>query len=288
MILIGNISVAAVRLHLDERGLQFWFIGSLVLSDILMSFYLIIIGYSNFKFKGKYFEKDKQWRSSNSCTVAGVISLLSSQVSLFMITVITLERFLSVVFPTREGCNKLGSKIAKSIVLFAWIIGSILAITPALLQEYFNSKHLKFYGQNTVCLPLQLPNTRKNVLGWEYCLVVFGGLNTVLCVFIAVSYVTMYKSMKNPSADTSVRRNENSSLAKRMFGIVLTSLCCWFPVIVCLFLALGGFASSVSEIHAWTAVCFFPINAALNPIMYTFSTPNIREKIKNVLKTSER
>lgn len=169
----------------------------------------------------------------------------------------------------------------------AWSLGSILAITPAVSQRYFNSKFVKFYGQNSVCLPLQLPDPDRVVLGWEYCLGLFGVVNAILCVYVTVCYIATYISLKNSELKHNmIRRRQDAYLAKRMLGIVLTNLCCWFPVIVFTFLSLRGFAAQVKTIHAWTAVCLFPINAALNPAIYTFFVPSIREKIKNILMTS--
>ena len=93
-IILGNVTVVFIRICLKERGLQSWFIGSLVISDTLMFVYLVIVAYNNVIYKGNYFEHDKEWRSSTSCTVAGVMSILPSQASLFIIRALT-----------SEGCN---------------------------------------------------------------------------------------------------------------------------------------------------------------------------------------
>ena len=66
------------------------------------------------------------------------------------------------------------------------------------------------------------------------------------------------------------RKQKDSYLAKRMFGKVMTNLCCWIPDGIFTFLALGGLTSNVKTLHAWSAVCRFWINAAINPIIYTY------------------
>ena len=288
MVACGNLGVIFVRFKIDTRGLQTLFINSLVSSDILMSIYLLIIGYNNVTYKGKYFEHDEKWRSSKSCTVAGVISLISSQVSLFMITAITTERYWSIVHNSKRFC-RFGSKLSQNIVIFAWLFGGAIAIFPAVFPRYFNSNYMTFYGQNSVCLPLQLPDENREVLGWEYCLGLFGCINAVLCIYVTICYIRMYMSLKqNDIRNTTTRKQEDSYLAKRMFGIVVTNLCCWIPVVIFTFLSLRGLTSRVKTLHAWSAVCLFPINAALNPVIYTFFAPRVKKKIKNLVKLADR
>ena len=272
------------RVYLNERGLQPLFIVSLVLSDILMGVYLVIIAYNNVVYMGEYFEHDEEWRSSTSCTVAGVMSLLSSQVSLFIIAAITTERYCSIIYAV-NNFKTFSRKLTGLIVFLAWSIGCTISIVPAIYPRYFNSKKfLKFYGQNTVCLPLQLSDPDREVLGWEYCLVLFGGVNTILCLYITSCYIAIYVSLRrNKDQSSSVRKRENSHLAKRMLAIVLTNLCCWFPIIVFTFISLHGFHRSVNTLHAWTAVCLFPVNSALNPAIYTYFVSNIYQKLRNSL-----
>ncbi|CAB4014593.1 G- coupled receptor GRL101-like [Paramuricea clavata] len=288
MVACGNLGVIFVRFNVDTRGLQTLFINSLVSSDILMSIYLLIIGYNNVTYKGKYFEHDEKWRSSKSCTVAGVISLISSQVSLFMITAITTERYWSIVHNSKRF-SRFGSKLSWNIVSFAWLFGGAIAIFPAVFPRYFNSTYMTFYGQNSVCLPLQLPDENREVLGWEYCLGLFGCINAVLCIYVTTCYIRMYMSLKqNDIRNTTTRKQEDSYLAKRMFGIVVTNLCCWIPVVTFTFLSLHGLTSHVKTLHAWSAVCLFPINAALNPVIYTFFAPRVKKKINNLVKLADR
>lgn len=287
MVACGNLGVIFVRFKVDRRGLQSLFINSLVMSDILMSVYLLIIGYKNVAYKGRYFEHDEKWRSSIGCTIAGVISLISSQVSLFMITVITTERCWSIVYSNKIFVS-FGRNLSKTIVIFAWLFGGAIAILPAVVPRYFNSNYMPFYGQNSVCLPLQLPEDDRDVLGWEYCLALFGGVNAFLCVYVTVCYIRMYVSLRqNDISNTTSRKREDTYLAKRMFGIVMTNLCCWIPVVVFTFLSLRGLTSHVKTLHAWSAVCLFPINAAINPLIYTFFVPHIKEKIKNFIQLTE-
>ena len=90
----------------------------------------------------------------------------------------------------------------------------------------------------------------------------------------------MYRTIvKAGSAVRSTRANRDSTIAKRMMFIILTDFFCWFPVIVISILALtGNLYDPSKQVYAWIAVFVLPINSSINPLLYTFSTPYVREK----------
>ena len=62
--------------------------------------------------------------------------------------------------------------------------------------------------------------------------------------------------------------------------IVLTDFLCWMPIIVIGLLSLlGKFHDPEKQAYVWIAVFVLPVNSALNPILYTFSTPLVRRKV---------
>lgn len=69
-------------------------ITNLAVSDFFMGFYLLIIAGVDTHYRGVYSVHDEEWRSSTLCNLAGFLSTLSSELSVFTLTVITLESFL--------------------------------------------------------------------------------------------------------------------------------------------------------------------------------------------------
>ena len=62
--------------------------------------------------------------------------------------------------------------------------------------------------------------------------------------------------------------------------IVLTDFLCWMPIIVIGLLSLlGKFHDPEKQAYVWIAVFVLPVNSALNPILYTFSTPLVKRKV---------
>ena len=119
--------------------------------------------------------------------------------------------------------------------------------------------------------------------GWEFSLSIFVGLNGIAFLFMIIAYVLMYRSIVRSSRAThSMRASQESTLAKRMVFIILTDLFCWFPVIVLSVLAITGkLHDPRKQVYVWIAVFVLPINSAINPVLYTFSTSFVRVRTAN-------
>ncbi|XP_022810081.1 glutamic acid-rich protein-like [Stylophora pistillata] len=79
----------------------------------------------------------------------------------------------------------------------------------------------------------------------------------------------------------SANTQRETALAKRVFFIILTDCICWMPVIVI------GLRSLVEksfrtpgDLAVWIAVFVLPFNSAINPILYTLSTTQVRDVLK--------
>ncbi|CAH1397967.1 unnamed protein product [Nezara viridula] len=67
------------------------------------------------------------------------------------------------------------------------------------------------------------------------------------------------------------RRASESSMAWRMTLLVATDAACWVPIIILGVVSLAGFTVP-PQVFAWVAVFILPLNAAVNPVLYTLST----------------
>lgn len=138
-------------------------------------------------------------------------------------------------------------------------------------------------GRSSVCLPLQPSSER--LAGWEYSVAIFIVLNLAAFLFILAAYtfiiLTVFKSQRritsNGESNTSL--NRESTLARRVFAIILTDFSCWVPVVILSILALfGKFKDPDGTVYVWFAVFVLPINSSVNPVLYTFSTPKVLVK----------
>ncbi|XP_073240122.1 G-protein coupled receptor GRL101-like [Porites lutea] len=283
---LGNLAVIAWRMiRREDHPIQSCLLTNLALSDFLMGVYLMIISIQDQILSGNYFSYDRKWRSGELCRFAGALSVLSSEVSVLMLTVITAERLISIVFALK--ISRLTLRGAYRICSAVWIFGVAIAIVPMFDLPYFCNKDREYgyYGRSSVCLPLQLSSER--LAGWEYSVAIFIVLNLAAFLFILAAYIfiilTVFKSQRritsNGESNTSL--NRESTLARRVFAIILTDFSCWVPVVILSILALfGKFKDPEGTVYVWFAVFVLPINSSVNPVLYTFSTPKVRDVLK--------
>ncbi|XP_070197989.1 G-protein coupled receptor GRL101-like [Littorina saxatilis] len=273
MSILGNVGSFVYRLCSKEHVSKIGFdvlVTNLSVSDFLMGVYLAIIGAADRLYHGNYIWHDKAWKESVVCQIAGCLSLMSSEVSAFIICLITLDRLLVFRYPfSAVRFRRRSAKVACGI---AWFIGFALAAIPLLPM----TSHWRFYGQTGICIPL--PITRNIVNGRKYSFAVMSVLNLVLFVLIALGQVFIFLSVKfNSIATDPTRQSRDIAIARTLATIVLTDFLCWFPI------GLLGLLASVGvpipdEVNVGIAIFVLPLNSALNPFLYTFNTQMERRR----------
>ncbi|CAL4164449.1 unnamed protein product, partial [Meganyctiphanes norvegica] len=76
------------------------------------------------------------------------------------------------------------------------------------------------------------------------------------------------------------QQHQESSMARRMTLIVITDAACWLPIIMLQIISLVG-VKVPPQVFAWVAVFILPLNAAVNPLLYTLSTPPFLGRVRN-------
>ncbi|XP_060603871.1 G-protein coupled receptor GRL101-like [Ruditapes philippinarum] len=287
--LLGNILSICYRLYFDSQRLKLGygvFVTNLALADLLMGIYMLIIAIADQIYMDRYIEADEYWRNSVWCKIAGFLSTTSSEASVLLICLITLDRLLVIKFPF--GQLRFKPKSALYAVMVSWIVSIIVAIVPILHTDYFKGR---FYSTSGVCLALPLTNDRPP--GWLYSMFIFVGFNMVTFTLIAAGQVLIYFEVKQQSKRRLKMRTSRANdlkIARNLLLIVTTDFICWFPIGVMGVLATMGHVIP-GDMYAWTAVLILPVNSALNPFMYTFSAifgkkkflPNIDEQTRKEL-----
>mgnify|MGYP002716540940 FL=1 len=90
-------------------------ITNLAVGDFLMGFYLLIIASVDAHYRGVYSVHDEEWRSSKLCSLAGFLSTLSSELSVFTLILITFESFLVSFYTFLCFFNPLNGLILREI-----------------------------------------------------------------------------------------------------------------------------------------------------------------------------
>ena len=256
------------------------FVTHLSVSDSLMGVYLVIIGGADRFYLNSYLWEDTNWRESVTCKVAGFLSLLSSEMSASIICLVTLDRFLVLRFPFSRLRFQHRSALMGCLLL--WATGTVLAAVPLLPASW------KFYTQTGICIPL--PVTRRDFPGDDYAFAVMIIFNFVLFLFIAAGQLAIYMAVRNQSMaykKDSDKRNQEFTVARRLFIVVVSDFFCWFPIGLLGLLASRDVPIS-GEVSVGMAVFVLPLNSALNPFLYTLGVIQARRartREQELLKT---
>ncbi|NWX13157.1 RXFP1 protein, partial [Aegotheles bennettii] len=279
---LGNLFVICMRSLITAENTQHAMaIKSLCCADGLMGIYLFIIGAFDLKYSGEYNKHAQGWMGSLQCQLLGSLAMLSSEVSVLLLTYMTLEKYFSIVFPFSH--HRAGKKQTISVLVAIWLLGFSLSIVPLCCKEAFGN----YYGRNGVCFPLQSdPGERPSARG--YSATIYLGLNLAAFITIVFAYLGMFFSIHitaSRSAEGGVCSRE-VAIAKRFFFIVFTDALCWIPIFLLKLLSLLQ-VEIPGTITSWVVIFILPINSALNPILYTMTTTSFQEKVKGCLQTRQ-
>uniref|UniRef100_A0A4X1U242 Relaxin family peptide receptor 1 n=2 Tax=Sus scrofa TaxID=9823 RepID=A0A4X1U242_PIG len=271
----GNIFVICMRPYIrSENKLHAMSIISLCCADCLMGIYLFVIGAFDLKFRGEYNKHAQLWMESIHCQLLGCLAILSTEVSVLLLTFLTLEKYICIVYPFR--CLRPGKCRTITVLILIWIIGFIVAFIPLCNKELFKN----YYGTNGVCFPLHSEDT-ESIGAQIYSVAIFLGINLAAFIIIVFSYGSMFYSVHQSTITATEVRNQvrkEMILAKRFFFIVFTDALCWIPIFVLKFLSLLQ-VEIPGTITSWVVIFILPINSALNPILYTLTTRPFKEMI---------
>ena len=115
-----------------------------------MGIYLIIIGAHDVMFRGVYNKVAYDWMRGVTCQAAGALALVSTEVSIIVLALMSLERFLTVSYPFKY-CSA-NPRTARVGLAVAWLSGVQVAVIPLFVTDFRGH----FYGSNGVCMPLQV------------------------------------------------------------------------------------------------------------------------------------
>ena len=286
---------------------QTLFIANLAVSDCLMGIYMLILASADLYYGDQYFLYSDQWRSGSVCKVASFLGLLSSEASVFFITTISIDRFISLLFPfSRFLIRSMASRV---IVFILWALALVLAIIPTI----FAGPESDLYDLSDVCIGLPLitrptsfqiesnsfvtgasresgkafdvpvPNDSKPA--WYFSIAIFLGLNLVCFLIIMICYIAIfwYIRVSRKQVNRSPKVDEEIKIALKMAAVVGTDFICWFPVIIMGILSQTGLAVIPLEMYTWSVVFILPVNSSINPYLYTLASvlADYRKRIKH-------
>ena len=281
--------------HKATNKVQSLLLSNLAMSDLLMGVYMIIIASADIYY-GEYFPMNAEnWRSGIICRFAGTLAITSSEASVLFVTLISVDRFITIRFP--YSLYKLNAKLTKMISFMVWTF----SLTLGLVASISAGKNSDFYDNSHVCIGLPLTQTvltethmreTANINFWEdaltvqlvidshkspglyFSVAVFVAFNMLCFLLILACYIAIIREVSQTSKAASRQREmaEEIRMTIKVSAIVLTDFSCWFPICLIGVLVQIGLLELPNSIFAWVVTLVLPINSAINPFLYTLVT----------------
>ena len=263
----------------ERSRVQSCLLTNLAVADLLMGVYLISIAIHDASWMGDYFRHDIEWRSGIGCRITGALSMLSSEVSVLILTTITLDRLICIAFVFKY--KPLTRKTVHVICASIWSFSIFSSVLPITNMKYFqdDESDARFYGHSAVCLPFQLSEDKP--AGFEYSVAIYIVLKCVSFAFIFLAYIAIFTRVKRSSQNVKSKNlQKDTAMVRKVIFIIMTDLCCWMPVIILGLLSItGNFSDPEKTSYVWIAVFVLPVNSAINPILYTFTTDQVQASL---------
>ncbi|XP_068042663.1 follicle-stimulating hormone receptor isoform X10 [Anomalospiza imberbis] len=232
---------------------------NLAFADLCIGIYLLFIASVDIQTKSQYYNYAIDWQTGAGCNAAGFFTVFASELSVYTLTVITVERWHTITYAMQLH-RKLRLRHAVIVMIFGWVF----AFTVALLPIFGVSSYMKV----SICLPMDIetPFAQAYVM---FLLV----LNVLAFVVICVCYTCIYFTVRNPNVVSS---NSDTKIAKRMAILIFTDFLCMAPIsffAISASLKVPLITVSNSKI---LLVLFYPINSCANPFLYAIFTKTFR------------
>ncbi len=297
--LCGNLFVLLRNKSKAERNkVQTFLLSNLAISDLLMGIYMLMIASADIYFGEHFPMQAESWRTGTTCRIAGAVSIVSTEASVFFVTLISFDRFINIRFPFSK--RKLRKKSSAVIAGSLWCISLTMGIVPSILA----GDNYRFYDNSNVCIGLPLAQlqlstkdfvtektnadahirdqfnkhivtseTLDRVPGLFYATAIFLGVNGISYLLILICYIEILRFVLRSSKRAGLNKDmrEQVRMTMKVAAIVLTDFFCWAPVILLGILVQASVVILPPSVYAWSVTVILPINSAINPYLYTIA-----------------
>ena len=247
----------------------------LALSDIIMGFYFLIVAIFNELYEGQFLQVAHFWKDSLQCKVLSLLSLVSFEMTLYMVFIMSLGRFIALCMPMKALFTKM--KLARLIVITGWIISIAIAAFPV-GTLYVNQRGLN----NALCV-MMLSSEHLN--SWYVLIVLI--INTAISPCEIILYLSIIHLLRRRQQRltkmTSHQQSKRGDLVitVRIICVVLTNSTCWMVMVIVGALLKSGLIID-PKIFSMCTVTVLPISALLNPILNVFTTSDFIAGFKKI------
>uniref|UniRef100_A0AAX7UN44 G-protein coupled receptors family 1 profile domain-containing protein n=1 Tax=Astatotilapia calliptera TaxID=8154 RepID=A0AAX7UN44_ASTCA len=263
----GNLAVLVILLIGHHKlTVSRFLMCNLAFADLCMGLYLILIAFMDYHSRHEYYNHATDWQTGPGCGIAGFLTVFASELSVYTLTVISLERWHTITNAMHVN-KRLRMHHVTAIMVGGWAFSLLVALLPLV--------GVSSYSKVSICLPMDI-----NTLGAQVYVVAVLILNVVAFLVVCYCYICMYLSVHNPEHST---RRGDTKIAKRMAVLIFTDFLCMAPIsFFAISAALHMPLITVSHSKI-LLILFYPINSLCNPFLYTIFTQAFRKDVRLLL-----
>lgn len=269
--MLGNGTVVFVLIFSRSKmDVPRFLVCNLAAADFFMGVYLGLLAVVDASTLGEFRMYAIPWQMSAVCQLSGFLAVLSSELSVYTLAVITLERNYAITHAMH-----LNKRLSLRHAGYIMIVGWIFSITMAMLPLMGISDYRKF----AVCLPFETTNRTASLVYVVFLMFI----NGVAFLILMGCYLKMYCAIRGSQAWNS----NDSRIAKRMALLVFTDFICWSPIAFLSLTAVFGWHLISLEYAKVFTVFVLPLNSCCNPFLYAIMTKQFKKDCVLICKAIE-
>ncbi|TNN45045.1 Thyrotropin receptor [Liparis tanakae] len=240
--------------------------GHLAFADFCMGVYLLLVASVDLYTRSYYHRYAIAWQTEGGCNLAGAISVFGCELSVYTLTLISLQRWHAIFYAMRAD-RRVRLRHAAALMLAGWLLCATLAVLPLV--------GVSSYQKVSICLPMdtEKPAARAYVVSLLM-------LNVVAFTVVSLCYLHIYLMVHNPRHQSS---RADTSMAKRMALLVFTNFLCLAPICFYgLFAVLHQPLMTITDSKV-LLVLFYPLNSCAHPFFYALLTKAFHRDILMLL-----
>ncbi|KFQ83471.1 Thyrotropin receptor, partial [Phoenicopterus ruber ruber] len=261
--ILGNVFVLFILLTSHYKlTVPRFLMCNLAFADFCMGLYLLLIASVDLYTRSEYYNHAIEWQTGPGCNTAGFFTVFASELSVYTLTVITLERWYAITFAMRPD-RKIRLRHALVIMLGGWLSCFLLALLPLV--------GISSYSKVSICLPMdtETPVAEAYVVFILIC-------NIIAFVIICACYIKIYVTVRNPQYKSG---DKDTKIAKRMAVLIFTDFLCMAPISFHALSAIMNKPLITVTNSKILLVLFYPLNSCANPFLYAIFTKAFRRDV---------
>uniref|UniRef100_A0A8C6UU23 Thyrotropin receptor n=1 Tax=Neogobius melanostomus TaxID=47308 RepID=A0A8C6UU23_9GOBI len=259
----GNLTVLLILLVSHHKlTISRFLMCNLAFADLCMGLYLMLIAFMDIHSRHEYYNHANDWQTGPGCGIAGFLTVFASELSVYTLTVISLERWHTITNAMHVN-KRFKMHHVTAMMGVGWAFSLLVALLPLV--------GISSYSKVSICLPMDI-----DTLGSQIYVVAMLITNVVAFIIVCYCYICIYIRVHNPEHST---RNGDTKIAKRMAVLIFTDFICMAPIS---FFAISAALKMplITVSHSKILLVFFyPINSLCNPFLYTIFTRAFRKDV---------